>query len=77
MDSSDHPTSDPMPSTNYFAELTGLGVTDNKQSINIKNGYGYGYSLQTGTNDDLKQMNSYQINYILTPDLITFTTLCS
>ena len=72
-----NPTNTPTPDENYFAELTGLGVTDEKQSININTNYGYGYALEDATVEDLERMNSYQINYIATPDLITFTTLCS
>lgn len=62
---------------NYFAELTGLGVTDKQQIATIKANYGNGYSLTNGSESDLKKMNSYQINYLATPDLITFSTLSS
>jgi len=74
---------------NYFAELTKLGITDAAQLRNAYHDYNlYGYALldqdsnyqpivPTTTAEmvtQIKQFNTYGVQYLSTPDLITFSS---
>jgi len=68
--------------SNYYPEITGLGVTDQVQQNAMLEGGGYGYGISVvGTPtqsiadiDLMMNMNKYGYNYLATPDLITFSS---